>query len=75
MKILSAVGVLFVVILMALYEWPKMDKNQVKEKCAFALLALTGWVLSVLLIYFPDMPGPTQLIEFIFKPLGKFLEH
>lgn len=75
MKILSAVGVLFVVILMALYEWPKMDKNQVKEKWAFVLLALTGWVLSVLLIYFPDMPGPTQLIEFIFKPLGKFLEH
>lgn len=33
-----------------------------------------GWILAVLLIFFPEMPGPTDLIDWIFKPLGKMLE-
>jgi len=33
-----------------------------------------GWLLAILLLFFPDMPGPTQMIEKLFKPLGKMLE-
>ncbi|MEY2196586.1 hypothetical protein AB7942_28300 [Neobacillus sp. BF23-41] len=62
------------VVLITLYEWPKINQNQKKEKAAFVTLTAMGWLLSILLLYFPDMPGPTQMIEKLFKPLGKLLE-
>ncbi|MFS0815310.1 hypothetical protein [Peribacillus phoenicis] len=51
-----------------------MNKNQKKEKRAFVTLTMAGWLLAVLLVFFPDMPGPTHLMDMIFKPLGKLLE-
>ncbi|MEW9670623.1 hypothetical protein [Ammoniphilus sp. 3BR4] len=70
----AVLGITLVVALMALYEWPKMHPKQKKEKAAFIALVAMGWVLGVLLVFFPDMPGPTNLIETLFKPLGKILE-
>lgn len=61
-------------VLIFLYEWPKMDRNQKKEKAAFVILTTMGWLLAILLLFFPDMPGPTQMIDMLFKPLGKMLE-
>ncbi|MCQ6275567.1 hypothetical protein JMM81_11420 [Bacillus sp. V3B] len=74
MDVASIFGITFVAILMTLYEWPKMNKNQKKEKWAFLTLTIAGWLLAVLLIFFPNMPGPTHLIKIILKPLGQFLE-
>jgi hypothetical protein len=62
------------VVLLILYEWPKMKQNQKKEKAAFVTLTAMGWLLAILLVFFPDMPGPTQMIEKLFKPLGKLIE-
>lgn len=74
MKWGTVLGVTLVVILMALYEWPRLNKNQKKEKIAFVTLTAMGWLLAVLLAFFPDMPGPTQMVDTIFKPFGKILE-
>ncbi|MGM7721588.1 hypothetical protein [Metabacillus sp. Hm71] len=74
MNLASVFGITVVAILITLYEWPKMNKNQKKEKCAFVSLTISGWLLAVLLVYFPDMPGPTDLIDMIFKPFGKLLQ-
>jgi hypothetical protein len=63
-----------VVIGMILYEWPKLNKNQKKEKAAFLTLTAIGCFLAILIIFFPSLPGPTQLVEAMFKPLGKLLE-
>ncbi|MDN3015893.1 hypothetical protein PH210_06685 [Paenibacillus sp. BSR1-1] len=62
------------VVLLILFEWPKMKQNQKKEKAAFVTLTAMGWLLAILLVFFPDMPGPTQMIEKLFKPLGKLIE-
>ncbi|WP_308126673.1 MULTISPECIES: hypothetical protein [Priestia] len=51
-----------------------MERNQKKEKTSFVLLTTMGWLLAILLLFFPDMPGPTQMIDMLFKPLGKMLE-
>lgn len=51
-------GITVVAILMTLYEWQKMNKNQKKEKRVFVTLTMAGWLLAVLLVFFPDMPGP-----------------
>ncbi|HUC93883.1 MAG TPA: hypothetical protein VMS09_18025 [Paenibacillus sp.] len=45
-----------------------------KEKAAFLTLAGMGWMLAVTLIINPDMPGPTQIIDAIYRPLGMLLE-
>ncbi|MGJ9384415.1 hypothetical protein [Salipaludibacillus sp. CF4.18] len=74
MKGLMVLSVTFVIVLMFLYEWPKMNQKQKKEKYTFVVLSAMSWILAVLLIFFPEMPGPTELIDQIYKPLGKMLE-
>ncbi|MDM5188214.1 hypothetical protein QUF99_13075 [Bacillus sp. DX4.1] len=74
MKWITVAGITICVILITLYEWPKMDRNQKREKVAFVTLTAMGWLLAILLLFFPDMPGPTQMISYIFKPLSKILE-
>ncbi|RYG72482.1 hypothetical protein EU245_10370 [Lentibacillus lipolyticus] len=74
MKWLMVLGIVVVAILMTLYEWPKINKEQKREKKAFVVLTAGSVILAVVLVYFPAMPGPTQLVDAIFKPLGKLLE-
>jgi multisubunit Na+/H+ antiporter MnhB subunit len=61
-----------IVTLIILYEWPKMKQNPKKDKVAFLTLLLTGLVLSMFNL--PQMSGPTQWIETLFKPFGEFME-
>ncbi|WP_312029487.1 hypothetical protein [Paenibacillus sedimenti] len=63
-----------VIILMFLYEWPKIDRIQKKEKMAFVALTAMGCLLAILVIYYPEMSSPTQWVERIYRPLGKLLE-
>ncbi|MFB0844581.1 hypothetical protein [Paenibacillus oleatilyticus] len=74
MKWGTSVGVTFAVLFMIGYEWPKFRQYSKREKRAFAMLAAFGWVLTLLLVLFPDLPGPTQLVDFLFGPLGKLVE-
>jgi hypothetical protein len=74
MKWITVIGITVCVVHIFLYVWPKMDRNQKKEKAAFVILTTMGWLLAILLLFFPDMPGPTQMIDMLFKPLGKMLE-
>jgi hypothetical protein len=67
-------GSLFIVLCMTLFQWTKINHNQKKEKAAFITLTILGWLLINLLFTFPDIPGPTQMIDSIYKPLGKLLE-
>jgi multisubunit Na+/H+ antiporter MnhB subunit len=67
-------SVLIIAICMTLYEWPKINQNLKKEKVAFTAVTVIGCLVAVLLIFYPRLPGPTELIEAIYKPFGKFLE-
>lgn len=73
MKILYLFGIAVAGLLMFLYEWPKLQHKK-KEKAAFTTLTLIGCMLAVLLLYYPELPGPTQLVDAVYKPLGKLLE-
>ncbi|MEK4010028.1 hypothetical protein ACQKGD_11315 [Peribacillus frigoritolerans] len=61
-----------VVALIILYEWPRMKQNPKKDKMAFLTLLLTGLILSMFNL--PQMSGPTQWIEALFRPFGEFME-
>lgn len=66
------VSTTIIVVLIILYEWPKMKQIPNKDKVAFFTLLLIGWVLSMFDL--PHMGGPTSWIVTLFKPFGKFME-
>ncbi len=74
MKLAALIGILIVTLLFTLYTWPKLNKDQRKEKRAFIVLTVMAVFLAVTLLYFPKLPGPTELIDWIFRPLGKVLK-
>jgi multisubunit Na+/H+ antiporter MnhB subunit len=74
MKWGAVLGITFILALMVMYEWPKMNQKQKKERAAFVTLLTMGWFLAFILVFFPDIPGPTELIDAIYKPLGRMLE-
>ncbi|MGC5328085.1 hypothetical protein [Brevibacillus sp. SYSU BS000544] len=65
-------GVTFIVVLIVLFEWPRMKNHPKRDKIAFAGLLLIGWVLSMLDLQ--NMAGPNTLVEMIFKPISVILE-
>ncbi|MFF2446193.1 hypothetical protein ACFVSW_03745 [Neobacillus sp. NPDC058068] len=74
MKVGVILGITALLVLIHLWEWPKLKKYERKIKVVFFTLLTIGWLLAILLVLFPNMPGPSQLIDFIFKPFGKYWE-
>jgi hypothetical protein len=67
-------GLTLIAVCIILFDWPKIEKKQKKEKITLIILTALGWSLAVLLNYQPELPGPTQFVDTVFKPLGKLLE-
>jgi multisubunit Na+/H+ antiporter MnhB subunit len=74
MKTGFILGTLVLASLIFLYEWPRINQTQKKEKAVFIVLLSLGTILAMVLIWNPDLPGPTQMIDYIYKPLGRMLE-
>lgn len=70
MKLLSVLMIIVVAALITIYEWPKINNKLRKEKRAFVTLTIGGVLLSVFLVYIPEMPGPTELVDWILGPLA-----
>ncbi|ALF11331.1 hypothetical protein [Parageobacillus thermoglucosidasius] len=74
MKVGFMLGTLVLVALMFLHEWPRIRQAQKKEKVVFLVLLSLGTILAMVLIWKPDLPGPTQMIDHMYEPLGRMLE-
>ncbi|NNU92368.1 hypothetical protein ETC01_03350 [Geobacillus sp. NFOSA3] len=74
MKAAFILGTLVLVALIFLYEWPRINRTQKKEKAVFVVLLSLGTILAIVLIWNPDLPGPTQMVDYIYKPLGRMME-
>lgn len=74
MKAGFMLGTLVLAALIFLYEWPRINRTQKKEKVVFIVLLSLGTILAMVLIWNPDLPGPTQMIDYIYKPLGRMME-
>ncbi|MBA2939858.1 hypothetical protein HZF08_16215 [Paenibacillus sp. CGMCC 1.16610] len=59
-------------ILISLFEWPKLKQKPKRDKAVFIMLLLTGWVLSMFDL--PNTPGPTSIFKIVFKPLRGLIE-
>mgnify|MGYP000911661574 CR=1 FL=1 len=53
--------------------WPGLGRQRTKERTAFLLLLGLGVLLAAFLRYFPGAPGPTDLVEAMFRPLAEWM--
>jgi multisubunit Na+/H+ antiporter MnhB subunit len=74
MKWVEVSGYVVVLVLMVLYDWPKMTQQMRREKIAYGFLIVFGAILAVLLVFYPEMPGPTKLVDAVYKPLVSVIE-
>ncbi|MGG4147548.1 hypothetical protein ABEW34_31015 [Paenibacillus algorifonticola] len=69
MKVLFITGILLVSVIIIYGETRGQDNGRREMTTAIAITALTA-ALAILLVFFPDMPGPTELIAFLFSSMG-----
>jgi hypothetical protein len=70
MKWAMLFGITVCVLLIFLFQLPRLKADQKKEKIAVVILLMFGWLLSAMLVFFPNIPGPDYFITAIFKWLG-----
>lgn len=46
-----------------------------KERAAYLSILALCWILAISLVINPRLPGPSQLVNYLFHPLGQLLEH
>ncbi|MFD0824265.1 hypothetical protein ACT8ZR_01130 [Neobacillus sp. M.A.Huq-85] len=74
MKTLEILGVTTLLLLIYLFERPKLKDNGLKVQMTFCAFLLFDWILAAILILFPKIPGPGQVIDIIYKSIGVFWE-
>lgn len=66
---LNVAGVTCVAALMVWAEWHFLECDRKRERAALIGIVAAGWLAAVLVLVFPDMPGPIELLNNVFKPL------
>lgn len=74
MELTWVIGISLAAVSIIYFEWRGMNKNQKKEKFVALTLTMIGWTIGCLLVYFPDLPGPSDLLNIIFRPFKKILQ-
>ncbi|MFT8320675.1 MAG: hypothetical protein ABF649_07205 [Bacillus sp. (in: firmicutes)] len=74
MKWISVLGIICLLTLIFVYEWPKIKKTDKKEKWTFLVLTMSSGVLAIVLLFFPTIPGPSQWVYSVYKPFSKLLQ-
>ncbi|MEC0334180.1 hypothetical protein P4H42_31940 [Paenibacillus macerans] len=70
---LKVIGISLLAAALFLYELPLLRAGKKKEKIAFTVLTLGGWGLGLVLLFVPGLPGPTELINYVFRPIWMLL--
>jgi hypothetical protein len=73
MKAGPIIATTLIVCLVGFYQWTKMNQYPKKDKIVFLSITVIGWILAILLIYFPDLPGPNKMTKIIFEPFTKMM--
>lgn len=74
MEIIAIIAVGIISVAIAIFEWPKFNQDEKREKLAFVSILTFAFVLSSILIVYPEMIGPTEITFKIFSPLFPLLE-
>ncbi|WP_405152382.1 hypothetical protein [Paenibacillus sp. FSL K6-0108] len=52
------------------FEWLRLNQGLARERAALIIMAAIGWIAALLVILFPEMPGPIMLIDWLYRPLA-----
>lgn len=74
MEIIAIIGVGIISVGLAIFEWPRFNQDEKREKLAFVSILVFAFVLSSVFIVYPEMKGPTELTFKIFSPFFPLLE-
>lgn len=66
-------GVSLVVAMIVRFEWLRLNQGLIRERVMLIILAAIGWIAALLVIIFPEMPGPIMLIDWLYQPLAGLL--
>lgn len=66
---LYVTGVTGVTALMVWAEWRGLEPDNKKERIAMTAVAASGWLVAVLVLVFPNWPGPIEFFNSLLKPL------
>ncbi|MEK4149360.1 hypothetical protein NST02_20080 [Robertmurraya sp. FSL W8-0741] len=72
MKAVYIVSITTLVILMFIFQWPKIKATEKKEKAAFVTLTAIGWAIAVFYVIFPSMPSPAKIVDFTLMQISNF---
>jgi hypothetical protein len=72
MKVVGILGLTVILLFIFLIQRPGLKKSGKRVKMAFFSIMVVNWVLAVLLVIFPEMPGPGQLVDFLYKSFKPF---
>jgi multisubunit Na+/H+ antiporter MnhB subunit len=64
MKWVYIVSITTLVILMFIFQWPKIKTVEKNEKIAFITLTVLGWAIAIFYVIFPSMPSPAKIVDF-----------
>ncbi|GIO34387.1 hypothetical protein J2TS6_55280 [Paenibacillus albilobatus] len=70
---LKVAGISLVVALIVSFEWARLDKSSVRERGTLVAIAVFSWISALLVVLFPEMPGPIRLIEWLYRPFSGLL--
>jgi hypothetical protein len=73
MKTTYIFWVIVVAIIIFWIEWKKLTKSLKKEKYAITAFLVMSITLAIVLAYFPELPGPSDVVIKVFSPLSKLL--
>lgn len=66
---LYVTGVTCVAGLMVWAEWRGLEREDKKERIAMTAVTASGWLVAVLVLVFPNWPGPIEFFNSLLKPL------
>lgn len=66
---LYVTGVTGVAALMVWAEWRGLEPDNKKERIAMTAVAASGWLVAVIVLVFPNWPGPIEFFNSLLKPL------
>ncbi|OZB98752.1 hypothetical protein [Paenibacillus sp. XY044] len=69
MIVLKLLGVTLLFAAVFLYDFSSVDPKKKKERAAIAVIISAGWLVAVLLLFAPGLPGPTEWINQVTKPI------
>jgi cell division protein FtsW (lipid II flippase) len=68
-------GLLLICLLITGFQWFLIrKKTPLKERLTYLSILCLCWILALILVFNPGLPGPTNWLDSIFRPLGKLID-